>query len=109
MARTRLNKCHICGPGLSICCSLISVWGIVMLVSNLNSFLDILFQYYNWNVCHNFTKYYENSKRDNKLSLRFPRYTLTVHVDLMSMLIAVKNILISIRSAPSAALIELKI
>ena len=29
----RLNKLHICGPGLSVCCSVISVWGIIMLVS----------------------------------------------------------------------------
>jgi len=28
---TRLNKLHICGPGLSVCCSVISVWGIIML------------------------------------------------------------------------------
>ena len=27
----RLNKLHICGPGLSICCSLMSIWGIIML------------------------------------------------------------------------------
>ena len=32
MAKTRLNKLHICGPGLSVCCSVISVWGIIMLV-----------------------------------------------------------------------------
>ncbi|CAF0760849.1 unnamed protein product [Brachionus calyciflorus] len=27
----RFNKLHICGPGLSICCSLMSIWGIIML------------------------------------------------------------------------------
>lgn len=32
MAKTpRLNKLHICGPGLSICCSVLSIWGIIML------------------------------------------------------------------------------
>jgi len=29
----------ICGPKLSICCSLLSVWGIVMLVSVLQNVL----------------------------------------------------------------------
>lgn len=28
----RYNRLHICGPGLSVCCSLISIWGIIMLV-----------------------------------------------------------------------------
>jgi len=27
----RLNMLHVCGPKLSICCSLVSIWGIVML------------------------------------------------------------------------------
>lgn len=27
----KYNRLHICGPGLSVCCSLISIWGIIML------------------------------------------------------------------------------
>jgi ribonuclease kappa len=32
MPNPKLNKLHICGPGLSVCCSLLSIWGIIMLV-----------------------------------------------------------------------------
>jgi ribonuclease kappa len=32
MPNPKLNKFHVCGPGLSVCCSLLSIWGIIMLV-----------------------------------------------------------------------------
>ena len=39
----RANIIHCCGPKLSICCSLISIWGIIMLVSWLTLFTHLEF------------------------------------------------------------------
>jgi hypothetical protein len=33
MAKAKANRLHFCGPKLSVCCTMISVWGIIMLVS----------------------------------------------------------------------------
>ena len=46
----RANIIHCCGPKLSICCSLISIWGIIMLVSWLALFTHLEFGL-DWWVC----------------------------------------------------------
>jgi ribonuclease kappa len=52
MAGARLNKAHICGPGLSICCSVISIWGIIMLVSQRFFLLSIMVYFLIIWYCH---------------------------------------------------------